>query len=174
MHVPRQPEPSSAAPRRRRRVKKQTDTPVDILEQPVSLTDSVLGIPTSFLNSLPMETSQSPQPNVSVSRSITSFESNEEEFVDLFHIIPDPRLVIKRIRILGSSDGIGGIRVVNVETDEELISETVQNEELSAIDLPDLPENPTDIVVIQANPGGSSMIVSQVEVWTEIIPESAS
>ena len=168
MHVPRQPDPGQAVPRRRRRVKKQTDTPVDILEQPISLTDSVFGVPTSILNRLPMET---PEPIISVSRSITSFESNEEEFVDLFHIMPDPRLVIKRIRILGSSEGIGGIRLVNVETDEELISETVQNEELSIIELPDLPENPTDIIVIQANPGGSSMVISQVEIWTEILPD---
>lgn len=171
MHVPRQENPATHT-RRRRRVKKADSAPTpNILEQPVTLSDSVAGIPLSLINSLPIESPAKPQPIVSISRSLVGFKGDSEDFSTLMHILPDSTLKIKRVRVLASvgESGLSTIRVINMETDEELLTETVESEELAVVEL-SIPEIFSDPLVIQACPGGFPMEIPQIEIWTEIAP----
>lgn len=172
MQVPRQGA-VPPAPRRRRRVKKTVNNNTkNVLEQPVSLNETVLGIPKNVLDSLPIEPEAKPMPVMTVSRSVTNFESDVEEFVDVMHIMTDPRLVIKRIRLLCASEGMAGLRLINMETDEELLTETVDNEELTVVELTNLPETLIDTAIIQANPEGVRLQILQVEIWSEVLPKT--
>lgn len=174
MHVPRQAEPVQTNHRRRRRVKKTADPPANILEQPITLSDTVAGIPLSVLNSLPMETPVVQQPVISISRSVVNINSESEEYLPLLHVMPDSTLKIKRVRLLCSVDsGMSTIRVVNMETGEEILTETVDSEELSIVELAEFPETFSDTLVIEACPGGFTMEIPQVEIWSEICSEAS-
>lgn len=169
MHVPRQMDIEVPQTRRRRRVKKVSETAPDILQQPITLSDSVLGIPSTVINSLPME---EPQPVTTVSRSAVNIHSVETDFIDVMHIIPDSRILIKRVKILGCTDTAAGIRVIDMETAEELLQDTLIDEQLGVLELTGFPETFANVLIIQANPDGETLKIPQVEIWAEIKPEN--
>jgi hypothetical protein len=163
MQVPFQGVVEETAPtthRRRRRVKKIVNTTNQILEQPTTLPENII-TPTTSVR----------PPPISISRTAVNLETNSEEFTDIIHIIHDHRITVKRIKLIGSTEGIAGIRMIHLETGEEIYSDTIESDEISVIELVDFPQKLDDTVVLQINPGGFEVNIQQVEVWTEIANE---